>query len=162
MGRVQLACSGRPEPFPWVMVVPNVQVTHLRSFGGGQTDNQLSRDLDGITTAWLTQMRLHQCLWSVADLGVEIGVSIDGRAFLGKVRWTRLSGAVGGFLRLLAAEGEVRHLLRRGDVLHWFSGSREWEKPRLFVQIIIVKHRKCGYLQEGGLDKRGLLSWIIV
>ncbi|EEQ41182.1 hypothetical protein CLUG_05311 [Clavispora lusitaniae ATCC 42720] len=109
VSRVQLTGSSSPEPFSWVVEIPDVQVTNSRSLGGGQADKRFCRNLDRITASRLAQVRLHQSFRSIGDFGVEISVSIDLGPFLREVRWTRFLGVVRSLCRNSTAVSKICH-----------------------------------------------------
>jgi hypothetical protein len=45
MALVELAGACSPKTFPWVVKIPNVQITDLRALRGGQTAHMTSRNL---------------------------------------------------------------------------------------------------------------------
>lgn len=109
MGQVELSGSSSPEPFPRVVVVPDVQVTHLRAFGRRQANDQFCRNPDGNSQAWRTQVGFDFGLFGLGNTVVELLVGVDFGPWLREVGSFGLGQAVGGAVGPLGADGVVCH-----------------------------------------------------
>lgn len=109
MGQVELSGSSSPETLSWVVVVPDVQVTHLGAFWRCQANDQFCRNPDGDTQASRTQVGFDFCLFGFCNAVVEVLVGVDFGSWLGKIGRFGLGQAVGGAVGPLGADGVVCH-----------------------------------------------------